>query len=597
MKRLTTFCLMVLQELGDWCGTSTVRDGKTITDRIECEGYSFLTITLPGFGKDFERSLDQGYVDRSLFTGYARTGGLPRFLGGFLDLVFERKSGVLLLEPSIVAIRSIRQFTLMFGKIDLPCSDERTRAALTGFKKCEKDLILSDTNFHLQQEEFVRMSRLLYADFFSEVDRLIFDGEIVPKHGPGATAEKLRGNAKYTQYEWPARLEEYFPSGEYIFPSWRHYDASRVETLEPGAERPVRVITVPKTLKTPRIIAIEPTCMQYVQQGILEAMTRETRVFDNTRNFVCSDSQVPNRELAAVGSLTGTLATLDMSEASDRVSNLHVEALLRDHPHFRAGVQACRSTKADVDGEIVHLSKFASMGSALCFPFEALVFSTIVFMGISRALGHQLSQKDVESFYGKVRVYGDDIIVPVEFVPSVVESLESFGMKVNSNKSFWTGKFRESCGGDFYDGANVTPVRIRQDFPTQLTDVKEIVSTSELRNHLFEAGFESTVDWLDKVLTRALKGRYPYIRPTSPGIGRWTHDPLKVTRVHHGLQKPLVRAYVSRSVIPVSKLDGVDALTKWFLKRGLDPFQDKDHLQRSGRPSAVSIKQRWVSPV
>lgn len=97
MKSLMTLFRQVLNDLGTLCGTSTDRDFKTVSARVENEGVSFLTITLANFGKDFEKSLDQGAVTNTVFAGYARTGCLPRFLSGFTGLVFspaDRKSVV-----------------------------------------------------------------------------------------------------------------------------------------------------------------------------------------------------------------------------------------------------------------------------------------------------------------------------------------------------------------------------------------------------------------------------------------------------------------------------------------------------------------------
>jgi len=175
--------------------------------------------------------------------------------------------------------------------------------------------------------------------------------------------------------------------------------------------------------------------------------------------------------MAREGSHTGSLATLDLKEASDRVSNQLVRRMLENHPWLRAGVDSCRSRRAVVEfpsgrSESIRLGKFASMGSALTFPVEALVFATCAILGIERALGRQLTKKDVHRLRGQVRVYGDDIIVPVEYVHSVNEVLETFGFRVNFGKSYWTGKFRESCGGDYYDGHDVTIVRVRRIFPS-----------------------------------------------------------------------------------------------------------------------------------
>nr|QDH90103.1 MAG: hypothetical protein H4BulkLitter223084_000002 [Leviviridae sp.] len=117
MKSLMQLWTRLANELARQCCTCATRDIKYVSRRYEYEGESFLTISLPSFGKDFERSLDQGYVAPTLFMGFPWQAGLPRLFGGFLGLVFDHHSGVLLDNPSVAAIRSIRQLTLMFGKI------------------------------------------------------------------------------------------------------------------------------------------------------------------------------------------------------------------------------------------------------------------------------------------------------------------------------------------------------------------------------------------------------------------------------------------------------------------------------------------------
>ncbi len=597
MKSLTTLLQEVLVESGTWCHTSTSQDLKTALARIEHEGLSFLTITLPNFGKDFEKSLDQGFVSHDLFRGFSFTGSLPRFLGGFFDLVFDRSNGRLLDTPSIDAIRCIRQICLMFAKVALPCSDERVRAAIDKYVQCEQEVRSADKSFSgSRKDDFERISTVLWSNLLTKVDSDIYFGRIVPKHGPGSTADKLFGNRKFNQSEWTTRLEEIFPHGEFLTSSWSLFlsELSHVKLLEPGSERPVRVITVPKTLKTPRIIAVEPTCMQYMQQGILESMVKAIEEDDISSNLIRFDDQTPNQRLAKEGSLSGSLATLDLSEASDRVSNQHVRSLLRNHSHFARAVDATRSRKADVPGHgVLRLAKFASMGSALCFPFEAIVFTTVIFMGIEKVLNRHITKKDVKSLFGKVRVYGDDIIVPVEYVSSVVDQLEAFGFRVNVNKSFWTGKFRESCGRDYYDGHDVSVTRVRQMLPTSRRHVPEIVSTVSLRNQLYLAGYWRTVKRLDDVLERIIP--FPAVAETSPALGKTSFLGFETHKISPTLQKPLVRAMVVSSTLPVSRLDGYGALMKFFLKRGEMPFTDREHLERAGRPVSVDIKHRWTS--
>lgn len=140
MKSLMLLWQEVLEELGTWCGTSTSQDLKKALARVEHEGISFFTITLPNFGKDFQKGLEEGLVDRCLFAGFQWKGGLPLFLGGFLDRVFDRGTGRLLDEPCVDSIFAIRQLTLMFGKILLPCSESRVEDAINKYIECEKEL-------------------------------------------------------------------------------------------------------------------------------------------------------------------------------------------------------------------------------------------------------------------------------------------------------------------------------------------------------------------------------------------------------------------------------------------------------------------------
>jgi len=613
MKSLNEFLRHVLDDLGTWCCTSTDQDYNTVLVRVEHEGLSFLTIALPAFAKAFERSLDEGQVVQELFALTGKRAGVPKFMSGFFELVFDRLTGRLLDEPSVTAIWAIRQFTLMWAKIALPCTSARESAAMAQYVETER--YVRDNHDSVDAEtmrRFARLGRLLWAGVFSRVDFDVHAGAIVPKHGPGATAESTRGNAKWAQREWTSRLEQVFPHWEHLTSSvWDFGNLDDVRILEPGAERPVRVISVPKTLKTPRIISIEPVAMQYMQQGILGALQRELQADDFAWSLIGWTSEVPNKHLARQGSQNGAFATLDLKEASDRVANQHVRVLLADHPHLERGVAAARSRTADVPGHgLIPLAKFASMGSALTFPVEAMVFTTLIFLGIEKDLGRTLTVEDLMSYREKVRCYGDDIIVPVEHVHSVIEALEAFGLVVNLGKSFWTGKFRESCGWDWYGGEDVRVTRLRSPLPTSRQDVLEIVSTVSTRNQLYKAGMWKTAAYLDEVLEGLIP--FPYVAETSPMLGRFSFLGIEPPqRLCRNLHRPLVRGMRVSTVIPVSVLDGQDALLKCLTllearqSSALDEVMGQTalgqiatgserHLERAGRP-AVNIKAGWGS--
>lgn len=610
MKSLTKLWRLVLDELGTIvCVKSTSFDQKTAEARSNCEGLSFYTITLPAYCKEFERALEVGSVDPASFQSFRKRGSLPLFLGGFLDLIFDRETGSLLNEPSVDAIYAVRQITLLFSKILLPTTERRDRKAIDGYIECEQSLEKIEESWSYSDlRDFHRASILLFADPLSIVDKKVHDLDLLPKHGPGQTADRLLGNQKFGQTEWTERLESVFPAGEFLLTNWgtHHQDVyRRIKWLEPGQERPVKVTLVPKTMKTPRIIAMEPTCMQYAQQAVAMPLVEALEENNHSSIFVGFTDQTPNQRLARHGSRFGKLATLDLSEASDRVSNRLVKIMLSNHRHLADAVEASRSSRADVPfgRGIITLKKFASMGSALTFPIEAMVFASIALVGISRALNEPLSKELIEKLDGHVRVYGDDIIVPEDCATSVIDTLESFGMKVNVNKSFWKGKFRESCGKEYYAGYDVSVVKVRRVLPTSRKDGEEVLSLFSLRNQFYKAGLWSTVMYLDE-LVRKLRLPFPHVLETSPVNGR--HSVLGFEELAYCVktQRPLVFGLVNREKPPKNLAEDHAALMKTLLllegRRNdsfwLDamPSIDDEHLSRSGRCQTVVLKSDWA---
>jgi hypothetical protein len=599
MKSLMQLLGCVLEDSGTWCRTSTTRDLETITRRVEHEGLSFLTISLPNFCKDFEKSLDRGFVATTDFLGFKRSGSLPRIFSGLTSLVFDRSTGVLLDTVDVHAVFAIRQICLLAKKVSLPCSKERERKAFHDYVKCEHELTLvRDSLPRPLFERFSEVSRLLWGATLQEGHQTFLRGGAIPRHGPGATADRISGNQKYDFRSWHERLEPFFPSDSFILPNLGWIDRLEgVEFIEPEAEMPVKVVSVPKTLKSPRIIAMEPLCMQYVQQALLPILVDALENGPFSKGRINFSDQGPNQRIARMSSRTQRLATLDMKEASDRVSVFLVESMLDCVPFLRDAVLACRSTRADVPGHgVQHLVKFASMGSALCFPMEAMVFYTIFFVSELERQGLRLTPRNLKKVSRGVRVYGDDIIVPVESVQSYCEALSLFGLRVNSDKSFWTGKFRESCGADWYDGISVTPVYCRRLGPRSRHDSSEVLSWISMSNLFYEKGYwkasQLCRDWVE-----GLNLPLPIVDATSPVHGRLSYTfSYKADRMCPNLHRPLVRGVVVKALPRRSRIDDLPALLKCLLKQGPEPFLDPRHLERHGRPVSVDIKIRWATP-
>lgn len=203
---------------------------------------------------------------------------------------------------------------------------------------------------------------------------------------------------------------------------------------------PCRLSFVPKNAKADRGICTEPSLNVMFQRGVGQYMTQRLMHFG-----VNLLDQSLNKDLAREGSRSGALATLDLSMASDLISVEVVHHLLPlDWALFLSNG---RSSLCEVEGEVVKLQKFSSMGNGFTFPLESLIFYALA----------KAACEDDE----RVSVYGDDIIVPTERYTAVTKVLHAAGFEVNLSKSYASGPFRESCGGDYFLGTDIRPFYLR----------------------------------------------------------------------------------------------------------------------------------------
>lgn len=574
MKSMVELAICILAEAGVRCSVSTSRDIKTVTSRCQSEGISFLTITLPAFASDLERAVADGGVGSNHFLGFRRSGGLPRFLSGFLRQLFD-DSGNLLPDVRTSTFSDLRQVLNLHRKIELPCTPERERKAVESF-------VSTDAHLGSPTSDFRSDAASLWSGVVSSLETDVHENGINPNHGSGASAEGLGVNERWKHLTWDTRLDEMFRWWDYAVPSFRADAPQLVEPL------PARMALVPKTLKTPRLIAIEPSYRMFVQQGLLEKIEQHASSSALWPIMGWRD-QEPNR-LLCLDASSGSHATIDLSEASDRVSLEHAAALFTNHRYIWRSVMSCRSSDIELpNGEIHPLQKFASMGSALCFPIESMVFTTVVLGAIARE-----RQENVRSTAhwaaGRVRIYGDDIIVPTEYANAVIQALEANGLKVNTNKSFWTGLFRESCGAEYYSGRDVSYVKARRALPVDRDDTASIVSAVELRNQLYSRGWFATTHHLDTMLRKILPLHTSPVGHASMSL--WSYSAKPVTRYNTQLQRLELKTHILRAIKPVDRLDGYGALSKWFGKRGVLP-RESDHLERAGRSQSVYIKTGW----
>ena len=590
MKSLATLHLAVLHDVGRFCDVDVRLDERTLIQRTEHEGDSFLTITLPAISKALEKGLHDGQWPRQDMTILHHVRGLPAFMRGFLTRVFNDDGGILD-EPDANAIWAVRQFCNLSAKIERECTPARVNAAFNSFITTDRELGTHFRELDVPElwRRFDSVSLALFGDLFDKLETLVASFQLIPRHGPGAVADRLDHAQRWDFSYWPERLESVFPAWRYTVNVPRSYERA---TIPLGSELPVRVVSVPKTQKTPRIIAIEPSSVQYAQQGLKREIYTLVRK-SSLNDILGFQEQDRNQHLAYSGSVDGSLATLDLSEASDRVHLSVVIRLLKRWPHLRDFVLATRSRTALVNGEEIHLNKFASMGSALTFPIETMIFTVIAFMGQSSS-----SIPSVRSQIGRISVYGDDIIVPTDSAADVVQLLETFGFKVNKHKSFWKGYFRESCGKEYYHGHDVSVVRLRSEVPTSRQDASLINRFTDFRNRAYRAGLWGTVKVCDDMIFRVIRPPYRHLdEQENHPIGVIAFDTVLRTkwRAHYNESLQIYEERYPRAVPLTTSYEvvGEAGLLKWFQEN----HNSNDLYQRDryeGQERAHTFRIKWA---
>jgi len=463
------------KEIGKLYGFVTPGDIREFRRRCHAEGMTYITVTLPKLGKALESAFISGRLElpaefkkrkscayaQFLSKGFALLfdeEGQARFpvTGGFEPLAWDMR------DELSSAVLCIRQLTLMFYKLEMPYPPDIEKAFIARFKATDRALEFSDKELDSVNPLLTRASQL--------IKRLLHrfnPMEIMPKHGSGSSSCGLEPTERYG-------IPRYFPQIDsvYKYTEWYYTSLEQIADLYPRLFEEsdehvptAKVVLIPKDSRGPRLISMEPRETMYLQQGLMTMLYDAIEYYPLVRSQLSCTDQSRNRDLSRSGSETGSYATLDLEEASDRVS---LKLVTRLFP--RNWVECLTATRSPQvvlpDGKIFPLQKFASMGSACCFPVECICFWALTLAATLPAddnLSRLFSRKTPrhKEMFVDISVFGDDIIVPTSVADKAIRALESVGLKVNRNKSFTTGPFRESCGADFYLGRDVGITRIK----------------------------------------------------------------------------------------------------------------------------------------
>jgi len=621
-----------LPQLGD----SLSKDMELIRRTALTRGVTTLVVDLPSIGKHFDRCLAKKLWSpaRLPMMGCSSGSVIPRFLGGLLQEIFGN-DGRLKNNYNIEAVIFFRQVCYLCKKVPLSFSETALRTAVQ--KMVEEDALLPEPEeFWFREESSSCLRRVCFTGFLQSsyvADRAKgLDESLVSvvlrnldkvsralcralgvydplewrcKHGPGAISQVAGPSNKYHWYGWSQRLESVYPVADYGFHSLSSWAGSTFAFgMHDNYVPTSRLVAVPKTYETPRLIAAEPAEHQWCQQNLWHYFrVRSSLCWIN--DFVRFTDQSLNQQLCWLGSTDGTLSTLDLSSASDRVSCHVVGNFFRSSPELLEGLRATRThfMGQRLDQSLpsrIELRKFSTMGSACTFPVETLIFLGIslasvlsvrelggFYLGLEKDLGRKLTfLEKIEQLRGSVAVFGDDIIVPTDCRELVQSTLELLDFRVNHGKSFSEGNFRESCGLDAFNGVDVTPIYLRHLTPENPGSTVSLVDTA---NHFYDYFYLRVAEHIESILPSSLMT----VSVDSGVLGLHsrvgTRFPRK--RWNTNLQREEVRGLALSSTITSVQQEDDSSLHQYFTEDP-SPFESWEAGLR--KSPQLKLKLGWV---
>lgn len=629
------------------CTTEVLAElSKHLEDLPSDEAWRFLMISMPELDKLLCSWLNHGriaysQVSESLEVPFVI---LSRVIEGIFSVTDE------LGRYDADLIFWARTLLCMFKKVNRPCSKRATEDAIDEF-------ILIDSTLREPSNPWGSVwtnpvCGLSFTDGCSAEDKEILETldrvsgrtspgrafdyrDVVPKHGPGSVADKRRGEDKYNfTSTWPALLQEQFPE-EYFCTPWgdlvpsTDYDiciSARTEQSPSiryalylngctslSRERSVpsvqaRLVGVPKTLKGPRLITVEPTAHQFIQQGLMgwlrDSMSRAHRT------CVTFDNQQLSKDLAREASISGELATVDLSSASDRLSCWTVERSFRN-VQFLQALNACRTHTVQVRNTTLELRKFAGMGSAVTFPVQSLIYANIAISAVLLSEGKRVSTSSIMDAARRVRVFGDDIIVPVDALPVLRRLLGALQLKVNELKTHSCGHFRESCGGDYYNGYTVNPVYLSEvsfhSVGKKKCKPEALAAWVETSNNAYKAGLwrlSATMVEMLGHMSKQLVTRSHYESPDCISLYSFSQRsgslPARRVRYNGDLHRFEVRALALVTNMTKRSRGTAEDLLQYYLEKEPGPSTNAQYERNAWQPghllrASSNLRRTWVS--
>lgn len=390
-------------------------------------------------------------LDKQLLNYIEHNGLMPSF-PEWIQPLWNR----FLISNEAPILMYLRQLLLFCYKAEFEPTNEQLKEAQAQFEETDASIEVWDAYFKSRPPCFTHATarHTIITLLRETVNRNKFK-DITPSHGPGAVFPH--------QYPWEKSkfltlypsIQEYYPYDQFFcgLPSfWKEVMVDEISgELQECQDIVANLVAVPKDSRGPRLICVHPSEAIWIQQGQRLVLEAAISMSNLTRGKINFTDQTVNGSLALSSSATREYVTLDLKEASDRLSTTLVRYLLGE---TLFGLLSCsRANKVKLlDGRVIELRKWAPMGNCLTFPIQSLIFWAIVRSSILCRYGENCND---------VYVFGDDIIYPTKYHEGVLQAIICSGLIPNSGKTFAKGFFRESCGVDAYRGIDITPLRAR----------------------------------------------------------------------------------------------------------------------------------------
>jgi len=425
---------------------------------------SWVLIEGPKLDKQLLQYIEHGETERPSF---------PEWLNPLFEaFVLHQDPGVL---------RALRQLLVFCYKAELEPTSEQREVATEQFLETDLAIDVWDQHFEGYTLKLVPNS-FLFREARQLISRVIHKAdwsEITPSHGPGAVfpprlpREKSRFTSVYTSIQQVYPYDQYFCG----IPSfWWDVMVANDNKMQELNSIVCNLVMVPKDSRGPRLICVHPCESIWIQQGLRQVLESSISKDPLTSKAINLRNQSINGQKALESSSDRRFVTLDLKEASDRISLKLVQYLFGSASAF---FESCRATDVVLpDGRVHRLRKFAPMGNCLTFPVQSLVFWAIVRASIRSHYGINCSE---------IYVFGDDIIYPSKYHLGALLGLITAGVIPNMNKTFRHGFFRESCGVEAFRGVDITPFRMKV---AGLKSYSDAVSLCSLAKRLRIAGYQ-----------------------------------------------------------------------------------------------------------